>query len=73
MTKVRPAFLGIFLSAALCLTAPAFAQTQPGATAHDPRIGQLIESLNQVKTVRETALSPDGKLAATAGGAPFFR
>jgi dipeptidyl aminopeptidase/acylaminoacyl peptidase len=68
MTKVRPASLGIFLSAALCVTAPAFAQTQPGAPAHDPRIGQLIESLNQVKTVRETALSPDGKFIVWSVG-----
>ena len=68
MTRVRPASLGIFLSAALCVTAPAFAQTQPSAPAHDPRIGQLIESLSQVKTVRETALSPDGKFIVWSVG-----
>jgi dipeptidyl aminopeptidase/acylaminoacyl peptidase len=43
------------------LTAPAIAQSGAAAPAHDPRIGQVIEALNQAKTVRETALSPDGK------------
>ena len=37
------------------------AQTAPGAPAHDPRIGQLIGLLDQVKPIRETALSPDGQ------------
>jgi dipeptidyl aminopeptidase/acylaminoacyl peptidase len=40
---------------------PAWTQTPPTAPAHDPRIGPIIDALNQVKTVRETALSPDGK------------
>jgi len=40
---------------------PAWTQTPPTAPAHDPRIGPIIDALNQVRTVRETALSPDGK------------
>jgi len=40
---------------------PAWTQTPPTTPAHDPRIGPIIDALNQVKTVRETALSPDGK------------
>jgi dipeptidyl aminopeptidase/acylaminoacyl peptidase len=51
------------------MTAPAFAQTAAAAPAHDPRIGQVIDALNQAKTVRETALSPDGKyIAWNVGG-----
>jgi dipeptidyl aminopeptidase/acylaminoacyl peptidase len=52
-----------FAGFAFCagLTATTFAQSPAAAPAHDPRIGQIIEALNQAKTVRETALSPDGK------------
>jgi dipeptidyl aminopeptidase/acylaminoacyl peptidase len=42
-------------------TATTFGQSPAATPAHDPRIGQIIEALNQAKTVRETALSPDGK------------
>jgi dipeptidyl aminopeptidase/acylaminoacyl peptidase len=44
--------------------ASAFAQTSAAAPAHDPRIGQVIDALSQAKTIRETALSPDGKWIA---------
>jgi len=44
--------------------APAFTQTSAAARKHDPRIGQVIDALNQAKTIRETALSPDGKWIA---------
>ncbi|HEY1807686.1 MAG TPA: S9 family peptidase [Acidobacteriaceae bacterium] len=37
-------------------------QTAPAAPVHDPRIAQLIDSLGQVKMIRETELSPDGRL-----------
>jgi dipeptidyl aminopeptidase/acylaminoacyl peptidase len=36
------------------------AQT-PAAPAHDPRIGQLISSLSDEESIRETNLSPDGQ------------
>jgi dipeptidyl aminopeptidase/acylaminoacyl peptidase len=61
MTKVRLLLPCFALCAGLCAVTPTFAQTAPSGPVHDPRIGQLIDSLNQVKTVRETALSPDGK------------
>jgi dipeptidyl aminopeptidase/acylaminoacyl peptidase len=44
--------------------APAFTQTSAAARTHDPRISQVIDALNQAKTIRETALSPDGKWIA---------
>ncbi len=61
MTKFRSLLPGFALCAGLILITPAFAQTQAGAPVHDPRIAQLLDALNHVKTVRETALSPDGK------------
>jgi dipeptidyl aminopeptidase/acylaminoacyl peptidase len=61
MKKVRSDVLGFVLCAGLVWAAPAFTQTAPASPAHDPRIGQIIDALNQAKTVRETALSPDGK------------
>jgi dipeptidyl aminopeptidase/acylaminoacyl peptidase len=68
MTKVRSWGSGLVLCAGL-MTAPVFAQTAAVARDHDPRIGQVIEALNQAKTVRETALSPDGKyIAWNVGG-----
>ncbi len=51
--------VGAGLFAGFCL-APAYGQAQPAAPPHDPRIGALIDSLSAVKTIRETALSPDG-------------
>ncbi len=61
MTKVRSSVLGVVLCAGVVWTAPAFAQTASARPAHDPRIGQIIDALNQAKTVRETTLSPYGK------------
>ncbi len=34
------------------------------APAHDPRIGQIITSLEQVRTIQQTDLSPDGHFIA---------
>ncbi len=58
MTNVRA---GVFVFA-LCsaVTAIGFAQA-PAAPAHDPRIPKIIGALSQVKTIRGTALSPDGQ------------
>jgi len=69
MTKCGFSFWGMALSAglgaALSASVPGLAQTPPAGQAasvsHDPRIAQLIESLGHVRSVRETALSPDGK------------
>jgi dipeptidyl aminopeptidase/acylaminoacyl peptidase len=44
--------------------APLFAFGQSAAPAHDPRIPAIIHSLEKVKGIRETDLSPDGKLIA---------
>ena len=39
------------------------------APAHDPRIGQILDSLEQVHAIQQTDLSPDGNLIAwNAGG-----
>ncbi|MGH9586847.1 MAG: alpha/beta fold hydrolase [Acidobacteriaceae bacterium] len=61
------------LLAAFCaflLAVPAFsqAQTQPAsaATEHDQRIPQIIHSLQQVRGIRQTQLSPDGNQIAWA-------
>jgi dipeptidyl aminopeptidase/acylaminoacyl peptidase len=37
---------------------------QNAAPARDPRIGQILESLEKVHTIQQTDLSPDGKLIA---------
>ena len=59
-----PAFFGIFAT----LTVSALSQEAAPAT-HDPRIGQIIASLQQVHGVQRTDLSPNGKLIAwNAGG-----
>lgn len=50
--------------AAILLALPLFAQTPPTAPEHDPRIPALIHSLEQVKSIRETDISPDGSLVA---------
>jgi dipeptidyl aminopeptidase/acylaminoacyl peptidase len=68
------------LLAPLCASfvlAPSFAQTaaQPGPAEanHDPRIPAIIQSLEQVKYIRETQLSPDGShIAWTVGGEGIF-
>jgi dipeptidyl aminopeptidase/acylaminoacyl peptidase len=71
MTNVRFSVFGFALCTVVGMTAPAVAQA-PAAPAHDPRIGQVIAALSEAKTIRETALSPDGKLivwsAAGRGG-----
>jgi dipeptidyl aminopeptidase/acylaminoacyl peptidase len=57
MTKVHL----IALAAVIC-AAPGtagFAQS-PAAPAHDPRIPKIISALSQAKTIRATAISPDG-------------
>ncbi|MGA8532316.1 MAG: S9 family peptidase [Acidobacteriaceae bacterium] len=61
MTK-RPSCLSVLASLSVFCIISAPAQTPPAAPVHDPRITQLIDSLGQVKMIRETALSPDGKL-----------
>ena len=53
-----PALLGALALVQL----PAFSQN--AAPAHDPRIPQIIHSLEKVKNIRETGVSPDGKLLA---------
>jgi dipeptidyl aminopeptidase/acylaminoacyl peptidase len=54
-----PALLGVFALAQLS----AFSQT-PAAPEHDPRIAEIIHSLEKVHSISETELSPDGKLIA---------
>ena len=40
-----------------------------GSPAHDPRIGQILDSLEQAHAIQQTDLSPDGNLIAwNAGG-----
>ena len=62
---------------ASCLLASAFAQNAAKpvvvAASHDPRIPAIIQSLEKVKYVAETQLSPDGKqIAWTVGGQGIF-
>jgi dipeptidyl aminopeptidase/acylaminoacyl peptidase len=54
-----PALLGVFALAQL----PALSQN-PAAPDHDPRIAAIIHSLEQVKAIRETEISPDGNQIA---------
>ncbi|HEX5233786.1 MAG TPA: S9 family peptidase [Silvibacterium sp.] len=55
--------------AALLIALPAFAQTQNVVPKQDPRIPALLHSLEEVKSIRETQISPDGNLVAwTVGG-----
>ncbi|MGC2162467.1 MAG: prolyl oligopeptidase family serine peptidase, partial [Silvibacterium sp.] len=56
--RIAPALLSV-----VALLTPAFSQTAPH---YDPRIPAIIHSLQQVKNVRETQLSPDGNLIAWA-------
>jgi dipeptidyl aminopeptidase/acylaminoacyl peptidase len=58
---VAPALLGAIALAALSALAQTASETTP---AHDPRIAQIVHSLEKVRNVRETDLSPDGKLLA---------
>jgi dipeptidyl aminopeptidase/acylaminoacyl peptidase len=68
MTKVRLCVTGFLLWAAALITLPALAQA-PAAPAHDPRVPKIINALSQAKTIRATALSPDGKqIVWEAGG-----
>jgi dipeptidyl aminopeptidase/acylaminoacyl peptidase len=63
--KIRP-FAAI---SALLLVLPALAQSQtqtPAAPNHDPRIPAILHSLQQVRSIRETQLSPDGNFIAWA-------
>jgi dienelactone hydrolase/Tol biopolymer transport system component len=51
--------------AAIALTLPAFSQATPSTQPpHDPRIPAIIHSLQQVRRIGETQLSPDGNLIA---------
>jgi dipeptidyl aminopeptidase/acylaminoacyl peptidase len=56
MTRLLSLSLGMALAAG-----PLLAQSTVSAPAHDPRIGQLLHSLGQVKSIRATELSPDGQ------------
>src|SRR5579862_1773069 len=47
---------------------PVLAQTPSASPAHDPRIGQIIDSLEQVHSIQQTDLSPDGNLIAWSAG-----
>ena len=49
---------------ALVFTLSASAQTPDSTPKPDPRIPQIIHSLEQVKSIRETQLSPNGQLIA---------
>jgi len=57
---------------AVLLVLPAFPQTQtqpqtqPAAAEQNPRIPAIIHSLQKVRNIRETQLSPDGNLIAWA-------
>ncbi|HEX3661257.1 MAG TPA: S9 family peptidase [Acidobacteriaceae bacterium] len=62
MTKHRFSILLLAASSILIAAVSALGQTAPAAPVHDPRITQLISSLDQVRMIRETALSPDGNL-----------
>src|SRR5271170_238202 len=61
----RAAFVTV-LSTFTIITAPC--QTPPAASAHDPRISQILESLEQVHTIQQTDLSPDGNFIAWSAG-----
>jgi dipeptidyl aminopeptidase/acylaminoacyl peptidase len=58
--RIRPAMCGAGLFAVCMAGIPAVSAQTSVSPAHDPRIGSLITSLDQVRRVRETALSPDG-------------
>jgi dipeptidyl aminopeptidase/acylaminoacyl peptidase len=73
--KIRFPLFALFF--ALPLLVPALAQTaaEPalGAVSHDPRIPAIIHSLQQVKYLAGTRVSPDGKqIAWTVGGEGIF-
>lgn len=50
--------------AAILITIPVFAQAPSAPATTDSRIPAIIHSLEQVKDVRETQISPDGNLVA---------
>jgi dipeptidyl aminopeptidase/acylaminoacyl peptidase len=58
---LTPALLSVFV---LLPSAFSQAQTTLAEPKHDPRIPALLHSLAQVKSIRETELSPDGNLIA---------
>src|SRR5581483_3757356 len=58
MTKVRLIAVAVVICAAPGTLG--FAQS-PAAPAHDPRIPKIISALSEAKTIRATAISPDGK------------
>jgi dipeptidyl aminopeptidase/acylaminoacyl peptidase len=65
MPVVRAAIAAVLCSFAYVST---FSQSE-SSPAHDPRIGQIIESLEQSHSIQQTDLSPDGNLIAwNAGG-----
>jgi len=69
MTKDRFCALGFALAVTIGFTATGFSQAPAGSAPHDPRIGQVIDALQHVRMMRETALSPDAKwIAWTVGG-----
>ena len=68
MTLARFCALPVALGAALCAAVPVPAQAPPVNPPHDPRIGQLIDSLSQAKGISETNLSPDGTLIVWVTG-----
>ncbi len=47
-----------------CLSLPLAVFAEDAAPRHDPRIDQVIQSLEKVRSIHQTALSPDGQLIA---------
>jgi dipeptidyl aminopeptidase/acylaminoacyl peptidase len=58
--RFRPAMCGAGLFAFYLAGISAVSAQTPVSPAHDPRIASLIASLEQVRAIHETALSPDG-------------
>ena len=56
------------LSLLTFLSLPVFGQNP--TPAHDPRIGQIIASLEQVRTIQQTGLSPDARFIAWSVSGP---
>jgi dipeptidyl aminopeptidase/acylaminoacyl peptidase len=63
------AFLPIGFTVALAISGVCSAQAQSTAASGDPRIPLLLESLDKVQSISQTAISPDGRhLAWVTGG-----